>query len=1028
MSKKAKEKTTLFVVAVLIGLCGVSIGFGQTAGPVVPWSHADVGSPEAGDAVTADGKIFEITGAGADIWGTADNFHYMFIPLTGDGAMSVLVTDNGTGTSNWTKGGVMIRETLDAGSKNVFVAITGGDGEGSTFQYRNAIDAASASNRTKPAPVSPPYWVRLVREGNTFAGYLSEDGETWYSEGASQEIEMADPVYIGLAVTSHTAGELRTFIFENVVGEGNAALADPGIASEPNPRNDSSDVWLDSSLSWKPSIYSAKHNIYVGDSVEDVNAATVPTASNLDVNSFDADRFAFGETYFWRVDEVNTSPDRTVRKGNVWNFTAEPYSIPIPGDAIVATSSSVSTADPDVMSAQRTIDGSGLTGDAHSNTDVDMWLSQNIDFAPWLQYEFDKPYKLDNMMVWNANQGIEATIGWGAKDVKVETSLDGVEWTVVDGITQFTRASGAVEYYADDVFALDGRVVKYVKISLSSNWGGLPVGIGLSEVRFSAIPTYARQPNPDSGAKDVLPDAVASWRPGRGAAEHTVALSTDPGALTDGEVVLSNSIALDTFDLQLGTTYYWNVTESDDASVWTSDTWNLTTAQYLIVDDFESYSNLSPNRPFQTWLDGYGYSPDEFFPVEYNGNGTGSGIGHDIWSISSPHFEGSIMETTNTAPGSSQAMPFYYSNAGAVASQTERTFAAPQDWTLGGVKTLSIALSGQAGNTGALYVKINNTKVTYQGDIALGLWRTWEIDLASVNENLQSITRLQIGVDGSGASGLILIDDITLGTDPVAPENDGPTIVWVSFHGGGNAPSSGAVGDGFTEAPDKAYTDLLQANGYNVIRYLTTNAPDVDTLNTVDLVIISRSVASSGYQDDGATAWNSVASPMMITGGYTTRSSRMGFTTGATMVDTTGDIALTVNAPSHPIFAGINLTGGTMVNPFAGVVVYPTDGTTLARGISINNDPLNADGTLLAIVATDTDPAVGGMVIGEWQAGATLTHTGGAGTDTLAGHRLVFLTGAREANGSSGETAGLYDLYEDGEQMLLNAVEYMLLP
>ena len=115
-----------------------------------------------------------------------------------------------------------------------------------------------------------------------------------------------------------------------------------------------------------------------------------------------------------------------------------------------------------------------------------------------------------------------------------------------------------------------------------------------------------------------------------------------------------------------------------------------------------------------------------------------------------------------------------------------------------------------------------------------------------------------------------------------------------------------------------------------------------------------------------------------------------------------------------------------MVNPFASVVTYPTDGTTVARGISINDDPLNADGTLLATISNAGNGPVGGMVIAEWQAGATMTHDGGAGTDTLAGHRLVFLTGAREADGVSSETAGLYDLYEDGALMLLNAVDYML--
>jgi hypothetical protein len=264
-------------------------------------------------------------------------------------------------------------------------------------------------------------------------------------------------------------------------------------------------------------------------------------------------------------------------------------------------------------------------------------------------------------------------------------------------------------------------------------------------------------------------------------------------------------------------------------------------------------------------------------------------------------------------------------------------------------------------------------------------------------------------------------------------------IIWVSFHGADDAPAADAAAAGFTEAPDKAYTDLLTANGYDVTRYITTKTPDPNVLNAADLVIIGRSVDSGNYSGDAATAWNTqITAPMIITGGYPLRSSRMGFTAGTTMPDTTGDIRLTVSDPNHPIFAGIPMTDGTMDNPFAGIAIYPTDGTTVARGISVNTDAPNPAGTILATIAGPADPndpndpitgPVGGMMIAEWSARVTtLTHDGGAGTDVLAGRRLVFLTGSREADGVSSRTAGLYDLYDDGAKMFLNAVAYMLTP
>jgi hypothetical protein len=157
----------------------------------------------------------------------------------------------------------------------------------------------------------------------------------------------------------------------------------------------------------------------------------------------------------------------------------------------------------------------------------------------------------------------------------------------------------------------------------------------------------------------------------------------------------------------------------------------------------------------------------------------------------------------------------------------------------------------------------------------------------------------------------------------------------------------------------------------------------------------------------------------------------MGFTDGTTMVDTTGDVRLAATDPTHPIFAGIALTDGVMDNLYAeGAVPLPTDGT-ISRGVSINNNNLDEEGTVLATIAevsADTGP-VGGIVIAELPAGATLQNSSGSPDDVLGGPRLIFLTGSREPSGvTGGQAAALYDLYPDGEKMFLNAVDYMLNP
>jgi uncharacterized protein (TIGR02246 family) len=136
--------------------------------------------------------------------------------LTGDAIIEARVVDNGEGSNAWAKGGVMIRQSLEPGSINVSGFITGGSGDGGTFQWRSVQDDSSSSNRTLTG-IAPPYYVRLVREGNTFTVFMSADGVEWAQQGAPPAtIEMTDPVLIGLAVTSHADGEVRTFTFDNV--------------------------------------------------------------------------------------------------------------------------------------------------------------------------------------------------------------------------------------------------------------------------------------------------------------------------------------------------------------------------------------------------------------------------------------------------------------------------------------------------------------------------------------------------------------------------------------------------------------------------------------------------------------------------------------------------------------------------------------------------------------------------------------------------------------------------------------------
>jgi len=179
------------------------------------------------------GKI-SMSGAGTDIWDVADEFRYAYKTLNGDGTMVARVTGRGPGSNTWAKAGVMIRDGLEAGSTHAMMVATGGDGGGANFQWRPVADGASSNSPNASPAVAPPVWVKIERKGNNLSGYLSADGATWTQLGTTQTITMTAPVYIGLAVTSHAAGELRSFEFDSVSTTGNVTGAwkvqDIGVA------------------------------------------------------------------------------------------------------------------------------------------------------------------------------------------------------------------------------------------------------------------------------------------------------------------------------------------------------------------------------------------------------------------------------------------------------------------------------------------------------------------------------------------------------------------------------------------------------------------------------------------------------------------------------------------------------------------------------------------------------------------------------------------------------------------------------
>jgi len=174
--------------------------------------------------------------------------------------------------------------------------------------------------------------------------------------------------------------------------------------------------------------------------------------------------------------------------------------------------------------------------------------------------------------------------------------------------------------------------------------------------------------------------------------------------------------------------------------VWEGPVWEFTTTEYLVVDDFESYSGDEGRELFNTWLDGY------------EDPGNGSQVGHDL----PPYVERTAVHSGR------QAMPLRYGIDGATHSEASRTFDPVQDWTRGGASTLTLYVYGQADNVGGQFtVKVNGVAKAVEVDFAAESWQEVNVDLASLGVDLQRVASLALSVEGA-ASGLVLVDDIRL--------------------------------------------------------------------------------------------------------------------------------------------------------------------------------------------------------------------------------------------------------------------------
>jgi hypothetical protein len=578
----------------------------------------------------------------------------------------------------------------------------------------------------------------------------------------------------------------------------------PLIAWNPAPGDAFKFVSPSQDLTWEYGLGSMFHTIYFGENLETVRTAM--TGGWLSVPpTYDPGAMKIGTTYYWRVDEFTTAGPR---KGDVWSFTTVP-------EIAVTNPDLLGWWTLDEGMGTNAVDWSGhgnhgqIVGDAQwthgvqggalalaggacvnipalnvSTNTVTMtaWVKRDGSQTDWSGVLFKREGIATGMGFGPAN---ELRYHWTDKYWDFATGIvpPNQEWffmALVIEPTQGTLYLNGTDTFARNKAAHDPDPFAGAMVIGRDPQGGRDLkgtvddvrlyNKALTEAQIRAVmrgdPSLAWNPTPALDAVlDIRDLDSLSWSAGDGAASHDVYFGNDRKVIADADhssPAYKGNQAAASFsptglDLDSGDCF-WRIDEVEaGGTIHKGYVWQFTILPYLLVDDFESYTNDSPNRLFQTWIDGAGFSADEFFPKGNNGNGSGALVGYDPVS-------GNIAET-RFVHGGGQSMPLAYDNTTAPKySEAVRTLSPAQDWTVFGVKTLVVHFRGAPDNTGQLYAKINGTKVLYTGpaaDIAGNAWVVWNIDLPSAGVTLTSVKTLAIGIDG-GTTGTIYVDDIRL--------------------------------------------------------------------------------------------------------------------------------------------------------------------------------------------------------------------------------------------------------------------------
>ncbi|MGB2866535.1 MAG: LamG domain-containing protein [Sedimentisphaerales bacterium] len=413
-------------------------------------------------------------------------------------------------------------------------------------------------------------------------------------------------------------------------------------ASAPTPEDGAlhSDTWV--SLSWRAGGVAASHDVYLGESFDDVNNGTGDTFRGnlgLDTTFYIAgfpgyaypDGLVNGTTYYWKIDEVNEADPNSPWKGDVWSFMVPPKTAyePVPAEGTESVALNVT-------------------------------LTWTPGFNAKLHY-----------------------IVFGEDFDEVNDTATGKP----NGPATYSPGSlklAKTYYWRIDEF--DGAATHKGEV-----WSFTTLGA-------------VSGPNPANGAVDVKPTVILGWNAGAIAASHEVYFGADADAVKNAttaspEYKGAKALGEESYDpgmLTLNTAYFWRIDEVNGVnpdSPWAGNVWSFSTGDFFVIDDFEIY-DANDNQLWYSWHDGLGYGAPGT-PDYFAGNGTGAAVGDET---TPSYTEETIVQ------GGSKSMPVSYDNnkqGFSKYSEVELTLDAVRDWTAEGVVELSLWFRGYAGSVGS---------------------------------------------------------------------------------------------------------------------------------------------------------------------------------------------------------------------------------------------------------------------------------------------------------------------------------------